>query len=67
MTVTRRDAQIRQFGRSRNFGLTSAEDIQGGHTTKWDRLNICVICRRIRNPRRKLHSLGKHVWVTSNM
>lgn len=62
-TVTGQDAQIRQFGGSRNFGLTYTEDIQGGRTTKRDRLNICVICRRIRNSSRKLHSLRKHVWV----
>lgn len=47
----------------RRIAKLYTEDIQGGRTTKWDRLNICVICRRIRNSRRKLHSLRKHVWV----
>lgn len=47
----------------RRIAKLYTEDIQGGRTTKRDRLNICVICRRIRNSRRKLHSLRKPVRV----
>lgn len=47
----------------RRIAKLYTEDIQDGRTTKRDRLNICVICRRIRNSRSKLHSLRKHVWV----